>query len=579
MKKRSIFLLYLFLITGILWGNSMSVCATDKTAVQDSKKEQETKERIITGFQKLDTPYYEWKEKYPLKEALTKLPKALKVELGEKEEEMIEVTWKCTDDYEKTQLRVYEFVPYWDEEKYLLSNELDEYWDVPYIQVVVPIALTDKEKHDINITREDLQSLLEKETVNAWVYLCEKYEVKQQPATESKTVVLLAAGTTVEIRDVAVDEYRKVWYQISGRIEDKPYTGYIEKKNLAYSHAAFKAWEEEYDVVFSGYNTLENETDTPQYEDVEQFPLSYQSKLAALKKQHPTWIFMKQSTGLDWNTVITMESRRGYSIVSAAAEEAYKEAYYDSDWYYASKEAVSYYMDPRNFLNDTDIFQFEQLLESSASDRAEDYIAKGQDTLYLQKFNVGKSSYSLYQHQYTRNISAPKEEASKVKKAYKEADVVENTHIFKIPVYRNMPGDEISAQEADKMSVVSAAERMVITLKHKMEGMSREELQKQLEIAENRVSGINWKLPAKETVNSAIIIMSIIEVGMILLICILLISEKRKASRQKQGTEKGKTSQKKKRKANKQAVKKEQKLQGKQISQAKRQKAGKGKTR
>ncbi|MBE5883538.1 MAG: hypothetical protein E7291_03800 [Lachnospiraceae bacterium] len=68
------------------------------------------------------------------------------------------------------------------------------------------------------------------------------------------------------------------------------------------------------------------------------------------------------------------------------------------------------------------------------------YIKKGQDTLYLQKYNVAVDSpYGLYNHQYMQNISAPTSEAKSVKKLYAEAGALESTFVFKIPVYKNMP--------------------------------------------------------------------------------------------------------------------------------------------
>lgn len=68
------------------------------------------------------------------------------------------------------------------------------------------------------------------------------------------------------------------------------------------------------------------------------------------------------------------------------------------------------------------------------------YISKGQDTLYLQKYNVNRNSpYGLYQHQYMQNIAAPCSEASKVMEMYREVGALNNTYVFKIPVYEGMP--------------------------------------------------------------------------------------------------------------------------------------------
>ncbi len=70
---------------------------------------------------------------------------------------------------------------------------------------------------------------------------------------------------------------------------------------------------------------------------------------------------------------------------------------------------------------------------------AANYIAKGQDTLYLQKFDVDSSDGELYWHQYMQNIGAPSNEGKNIRKLYEGAGSLENTFVFKIPVYENMP--------------------------------------------------------------------------------------------------------------------------------------------
>ncbi|MBQ7775440.1 MAG: hypothetical protein IJ379_05910, partial [Lachnospiraceae bacterium] len=67
------------------------------------------------------------------------------------------------------------------------------------------------------------------------------------------------------------------------------------------------------------------------------------------------------------------------------------------------------------------------------------YITKGQDTLYLQKFDVDSSNNGLYWHQYMQNICAPTSEAVSIRKLYEETGSLDNMFVFKIPVYNNMP--------------------------------------------------------------------------------------------------------------------------------------------
>lgn len=66
------------------------------------------------------------------------------------------------------------------------------------------------------------------------------------------------------------------------------------------------------------------------------------------------------------------------------------------------------------------------------------YILKGQNTLYTQKFNVTNNE-NLYYHQYQSNVQAVSSEASNIYKSYKNSNSLDNTIVFSIPVYSNMP--------------------------------------------------------------------------------------------------------------------------------------------
>mgnify|MGYP004662609223 FL=1 len=68
------------------------------------------------------------------------------------------------------------------------------------------------------------------------------------------------------------------------------------------------------------------------------------------------------------------------------------------------------------------------------------YIKKGQDTLYLQKFNVNPNgAYAPFTHQYMQNITAPTTEARSIRRLYENANSLDSTFVFKIPVFENMP--------------------------------------------------------------------------------------------------------------------------------------------
>ena len=97
----------------------------------------------------------------------------------------------------------------------------------------------------------------------------------------------------------------------------------------------------------------------------------YTELINNLKEQHPTWTFTIFFTGLDWNQVLknetTEEHARNLVPATRTGEwlcaycEANKKTYDEGRWKGASETAVAYYMDPRNFLYEDYIFQFEEL--------------------------------------------------------------------------------------------------------------------------------------------------------------------------------------------------------------------------
>ena len=78
-------------------------------------------------------------------------------------------------------------------------------------------------------------------------------------------------------------------------------------------------------------------------------------------------------------------------------------------------------------------------LEGGAATIGNNYILKGQDTLYLQKFNVDGSCNALYTHQYMQNIQAPASESQSTRSMYSSAGSLNSAFVFKIPVYNNLP--------------------------------------------------------------------------------------------------------------------------------------------
>ncbi|MCR4927017.1 MAG: cadherin-like beta sandwich domain-containing protein [Lachnospiraceae bacterium] len=78
-------------------------------------------------------------------------------------------------------------------------------------------------------------------------------------------------------------------------------------------------------------------------------------------------------------------------------------------------------------------------LYGGAAHIREAFIGVGQDTLYLQKFDVEKDHYRLFYHQYMQNILSPYTEGYSTYNTYKEYDALDANYTFKIPIYNNMP--------------------------------------------------------------------------------------------------------------------------------------------
>lgn len=102
------------------------------------------------------------------------------------------------------------------------------------------------------------------------------------------------------------------------------------------------------------------------------FPEDYAHPLTELHLLHPEWSFTpllitEGNLLYSWDYIITQETKDADTNLISANEDyrAYRHPsnleMYDSGHYQASKAAVEYFMDPRNFLNETDIFQFYDL--------------------------------------------------------------------------------------------------------------------------------------------------------------------------------------------------------------------------
>ena len=408
--------------------------------------------------------------------------------------------------------------------------------------------------------RADLQRCIKEKDIYALIYLTDFYDVKALPNIEADTVCSLPSAKTVQVMNMEVSwEYLEeweeyiptVWYEIQFYLGEELCNGYIEDSFLAYSDELLLQWKNDWYMLFPMANAMY--ALSASYTDVQQFPTSYQSYLKKLKDAHPNWTFVPMNVNRDWDECVS-EQLGNYSWIYYNQPAEYRAGKINSTWYYASKAGIAYYMDPRNFLTEANIFQFEQntynasyhtqdalqaflnntfmkgnvpgdpsgrtyaqvifqsgksrglspfnlaarviqeqgvngtsamisgtysgyegyynhynigasgttnaevlkngltyaknkgwntrtkSLEGGAAFIGNGYILKGQDTLYLQKFDVEHGS--SYLHQYMQNIMAPYSEGRSMKTMYTNAGSLNSAFVFKIPVYKNMPGGD-----------------------------------------------------------------------------------------------------------------------------------------
>lgn len=127
--------------------------------------------------------------------------------------------------------------------------------------------------------------------------------------------------------------------------------------------------------------TITSDQDFDTYLTEQGFPDSYKPQLQALHRLYPNWRFEAQHTNLNWSDAINGESALGRNLVSTNSISSWKSvqngAYnwetgewviFDSGgWVMASREMIEYSMDPRNFLDSTNIFQFVKQSYNAAS--------------------------------------------------------------------------------------------------------------------------------------------------------------------------------------------------------------------
>ena len=169
--------------------------------------------------------------------------------------------------------------------------------------------------------------------------------------------------------------------------------------------------------VFSVFFNLYAYTPSKVVEGISAFPADYQSYLNELSKKHPNWKFFAVYIYLDWNSVVENEMVDRRSLVPISVSDSWKRdnVQIEPGWVNASKVAVEYCLDPRNFLNEEKIFQFElsEFNSTSHSKEVVEKVLEGTDMYECNQYmnnNVKKdlgTTYSdiIYQAGKNSNVS------------------------------------------------------------------------------------------------------------------------------------------------------------------------------
>lgn len=170
---------------------------------------------------------------------------------------------------------------------------------------------------------------------------------------DSSEIVTLPAGSYVYITSVVCVEEEPRWAHVIFDINEYCYEGYIPFEVLSVSYDA---------------NLMAAD-------ETQAFPADYQSALNALHQAHPNWVFKPVYVGDTFDYAVGQQMAvASRALVSTYYNECFRSMLdrdydwqtntwkaWEPGWAGASEETVRYYMDPRNFLNENDIFMFESL--------------------------------------------------------------------------------------------------------------------------------------------------------------------------------------------------------------------------
>ncbi|MBQ3520738.1 MAG: SH3 domain-containing protein [Firmicutes bacterium] len=210
--------------------------------------------------------------------------------------------------------------------------------------------------------------------------------VRSGAGTSYSVLTVLSKGSVVTVTGSAKASNGKVWYKYKYSSSKSGYicSDYLSVKTITS------------DKEFEAYMTTQG------------FPESYKAGLRALHAEHPEWVFKAVKVGYSWKDALDKESVVGRNLVSSSAPTKHRSTAsgsynsktkkwtrFDGSWYAANSKVIAYYMDPRNFLDESGIYQFMTHSYDSKSQNSNTVAAviKG-SFMQSKKPGGGYSSYS-----------------------------------------------------------------------------------------------------------------------------------------------------------------------------------------
>ena len=136
---------------------------------------------------------------------------------------------------------------------------------------------------------------------------------------------------------------------------------------------------------------------------------------------------------------------------------------------------------------------------------AKSYISRGQNTLYLQKFDVDNSDEELYWHQYMQNILAAQSEGTTLRKTFQDMNAIDGEYTFIIPLYKNMPKTAVARPSTTSVDITTTETELLkvnvnssLRLRNEPNGSGtvgwiyKDEIITRLEKATVKVGGTYW---------------------------------------------------------------------------------------